>query len=382
MKLLFLSQAYKVEDQCGWNFSFERLVKEGVISEYINVPVRGFAKEHGWLAFYEYVVGLCKATTFDIVYFQFFHHGKHREVVSPRKCIENIRKILPDVVILTSSGDGFSDNWMMPDYPPELKEAYRYSDITFSTQMGKAADKLFNYGRSNLVFSPNGMCPLRFRAHQINFQKHHFDFDVVFVGSRNRGRFFNFISKYAYAAVKRERLVKTLFRHFGERFGVFGRGWNGIVPNQGYIPFSEQQKTFQRGRIVVGGNPYSYSDYYSSDRLFFEISSGIPTVELAVPRLNRVLRNQEHCYFCESIDEIVETCDRLLKVDPLVLYEKAGRAAQYIEERHTQYHRAKFELDTAIRYRENKRRLDVRFPYFLDEVDIEEEMKFAVRSKG
>jgi hypothetical protein len=268
---------------------------------------------------------------------------------------------------------------MKPDYPIEFKECSRYADITFSTQMGKAADKMARWGAKKIVYTPNSMCPLRFKAHHICPKTHRFDFDVVFVGSRNRGRFFNPLSMNSYAARKRERLVRALSMHFGERFGLFGNNWDGDFLNQGPTPFNDQQKTFQRGRIVVGGNPYSHSDYYSSNRVFFEISSGIPTVELAVPRLGRVLRDQDHCYFCQSIDGIIETCDRLLKCDPVELYAKAARAADYIAERHTQYHRMKFKIETAMRYRSNGNRLAVDFPFFLPEVDLAAEAKFAMR---
>jgi hypothetical protein len=379
MKVLFLSQGHTIEEQPGWHYSLQQLQREGLITDFVNVPVRGYARDHGWQEFYKHVVDLCTKTTFDMVYFHYFHHGRGREVESPRVCIKSIRQALPGVVILTSSGDPFSDNWMKPDFPMEFKECSRFADITFSTQMGKAADKMVRWGARNIVYTPNSMCPLRFKAHHIDFKAHHFDFDVVFVGSRNRSRFFNPLSKYSYAALKRERLTRALSQHFGTRFGLFGNNWDGVLPNQGPVPFNDQQKTFQRGRIVVGGNPYSYSDYYSSNRLFFEISSGIPTVELRVPRLDRVLRDQDHCYFCDSIDAIIATCDRLLKMDSEVLYKKAADAANYIAERHTQYHRMKFKIETALRYRTNGNKLDVQFPFFLPEVNINDEMKYAIR---
>ena len=134
-----------------------------------------------------------------------------------------------------------------------------------------------------------------------------------------------------------------------------------------------------RKQFFLGGTPYSISDYYASNRPFFSIASGVPTIELAVPRLDHILRDQEHCYFCHSIDEVIAQCDHLLKSDPVELYAKAALAADYIAERHTQYHRLKFQLETAIRHRQNGNRLDVAFPFFLPEVDLMNEMKYATR---
>ena len=379
MNVLFLSQGYKIEDHPGWHWALEQLQREGMISAFLNIPVRGYVEKYGWNAFYDHVEKLCNKTEFDVVYFHYFHHRHTQNVISPEKCILKIRSMLPQVIILASAGDGFSVNWLRPHYPFEFKEVSRCADITYSTQMGGAVDAMTNWGAKNIVYTPNSSCPVRFKSKHINIGQHRFEFDVVFVGSNNVGRMWNPLSRDLYESRARLKLVKELHGHFGNRFGLFGNNWDGVLFNHGVTPFSEQHNTFQRGRIVVGGNPYSLCDYYSSNRLFFEISSGVPTVELAVPRLDHVLRNQDHCYFCNSIDEIIETCDRLLKVDPEELYTLAANAADYIAERHTQYHRMKFKLETAVRYRENGNKLDVKFPFFLPEVDIDHEMKYAVR---
>ena len=277
-------------------------------------------------------------------------------------------------------GDGFSDNWMRIDYPNSFKQISRLADITFSTQMGKAANKMIKWGANNIVLSPNSMCQVRFKSQSIDFNKHKFDFDVVLLGSNNGNRLFNPISKHWWGAKKREQLVRSLYRKFGNKFGLFGNGWDYPCA-RGPIAFDQQQNAFRKGKIIVGGNPYSYSDYYSSNRLFFEISSGVPTVELFVPRLDKILRDNDHCYFAENVDVVIELCEQLLKEDKENLYIKAADAAKYIEEKHTQYHRMKFMLDTVKRYIKNNRRLDIDFPFFLPEVDLKEELKFATRIK-
>jgi hypothetical protein len=109
--------------------------------------------------------------------------------------------------------------------------------------------------------------------------------------------------------------------------------------------------------------------------------SGVPLVMYRTPRFDRILRENDQCYFVESPEETVETCNRLLKGDPEELYAKAAQTASYVAEHHTQYHRMKFKLDTAKRYRENDNQLDVRFPFFLPEVDLQDEMQYAIRRK-
>ncbi len=370
MRILFLSQGYTIGDHPGWHDALIKLKKEGLLSYFMNIPYLGFVREKGWNSFYNEVVNLCEQYSFDIVYFHYFHKkGKP----SPAKCIYKLRNLNKPPIIVTSGGDPFSDNWMKPDYPNDFKIISSMADITFSTQMGHAAKKMINWGARNIVFSPNGMCQVRFRANSINIDNHHFDFDVVFVGNKNESNIFNPLSRHWWFAKIRKQLVKKLYQKYGNNFGLFGHGWDYPCA-QGPIAFNQQQKTFRRGRIIVGGNPYSYSDYYSSNRLFFEISSGIPTIELLVPRLDKIIRNNDHCYFVNDIDEVIDRCESLLKSDKQILYYKAANAAKYIEEKHTQYHRMKFKIRTILNYI-NKKPLN--FPYFLPEVNINIERKFA-----
>ncbi len=378
MKVLFLSQGRKIEDHPGWDWSLKKLKEEGFVDDYLNIPWQGYGETHGWNEFYQHVVDITRTGKFDIVYFHYFHRG---DVPSPAKCINALKELPSKPTVITSAGDGFSDDWHSPDYPKCFKIASTCADIAFSTQMGKAADKMMRWGAKCVVYVPNSLCPVRFTNHSIDPTAHKFDFDVVMVGSRNHGVWYHPFSRNFKMAKIRTQMVKALCDHFGRRFGLFGRGWDGMISNQGPAPFDEQQKYFQRGRVLVGGNPYSFSDYYSSNRVFFEIASGVPTVELKVNRLDKVLRDGDQVYFADNVEGIVAKCEELLKQDPVTLYAKAARAAKEIVERHTQYHRMKFKLDTVRRYRANGNRLDVDFPFFLPEVNLEEEMKYAVRIK-
>lgn len=376
MKVLFLSQGRKIEDHPGWDWSLKKLKEERFIDDYLNIPWQGYGETHGWAAFYRHVVDTARTGKFDVVYFHYFHRP---DVPSPAECIKALKELPNKPVVITSAGDPFSCDWMMPDYPNNFKIASRFADIAFSTQMGKAADKMMAWGAKNVVYTPNSMCPVRFKSYAIT-PATHFDFDVVMLGSHNGARI-NPFSRHYWCGQKRNQLVRALNKHFGRRFGLFGHGWNGLESWQGPADFNTQQTTMQRGRILVGGNPYSPCDYYSSNRVFFEIASGVPTVELKVNRLDKVLRDGDQVYFADNVEGIVAKCEELLKQDPVTLYAKAARAAKEIVERHTQYHRMKFKLNTVSRYRANGNRLDVDFPFFLPEVNLEEEMKYAVRIK-
>ena len=373
MKLLFLSQGRKPHDHPGWLWSLEKLKSEGFIEDFLNVPWLGYGEAHGFDELYRYVIDLVKAEHFDVVYFHYFHSGGRP---SPERCIKELKSMNPAPVVLASCGDSFNNDWRPPYFPIEFQGASRVADITFATQMGKGAEKMRRWGAKRVVLTPNSLCPVRFKAYAIDPQTHRFDFDVVMIGSRNGGGL-NPLNTFFWRAKERERLVRALSNHFGVRFGLFGNGWGNLVGAQGPCAFDTQQLTMQRGRVVVGGNPYTDSDYYSSNRLFFEVASGIPTVEFCVNRLDRVVRDGDHVYFADSVDDVIANVERLLKEDPDVLYAKSAAAAKEMVEHHTQYHRMKFKLSCALEYMRKGSDFIPPFDFFLPEVDVESEAKFA-----
>jgi hypothetical protein len=376
MKILFLSQGYQVEDHPGWNDALEKLKEENEIEDFLNIPYFNYAEKYGWEAFYNEVINLCKNQNFDVVY---FHHFHKKGKPSPKRCLETLSNLSKRPIIVTSCGDGLSDNWMRPDYPEDFKEASKFSDITFSTQMGKAADKMLEWGAKNIVLSPLGICQRRFKVLNINYDKHSFDFNLVFLGSNNSSRLFNPISHHWWGAKKRQKLVKLLSKKLGDSFGLFGKNWN-YKSCQGFVNFDSQQKTFQKGKISIDAPPYSTSDYYMSNRPLFQITSSVPTILYNVPRLNKILRSEDHCYFVNDHNEAYQKYAELINGNYEMLLEKAKSAANYVYEKHTQYQRMKFHVDTIKRYKLNNYRLDVEFPFFLPEVDLESEKKFAIRT--
>ena len=373
MKVLFLSQGRKATEHPGWVCSLEKLKAEGFIVGFLNLPWVGYGEEHGFGALYRHVIELVRTERFDVVYFHYFHNGGRP---SPERCINELKAMKPAPVVITSCGDSFNSDWRPPYFPVEFQGASRAADITFATQMGEGARKMLRWGARRVILTPNSLCPIRFKAYAIDPKVHKFDFDVVMIGSRNGGGL-NPFNAFFWRAKERTSLVHALSKHFGDRFAIFGRGWGNLVSAQGLCAFDTQQQTMKRGRVLVGGNPYTNSDYYSSNRLFFEVASGIPTVELRVNRLDRIVRDGDQVYFADDIDGVIANVERLLKEDPAVLYHKAAVAANEMMEHHTQYHRMKFKLACALEYMRHGTAFTPPFDYFLPEVDVEFESKFA-----
>jgi len=379
MKLLFLSQGKKVSDHPGWDHSFRRLIDEGFLTGYANIPYHNWNIK--WPEIWDNVVDLCDRESIELVYFHYYHKTNN---LNPSSCISQLRKLKHQPTLFTSAGDPFSINWMMPNYPTSFKQCAKAVDLTFSTQMGKAADKMASWGVKNIVLSPNSVCPVRFvKGWRTDPTKHAFEFDIVMVGSKNAPHI-NPLSHHYWRFQNRKALVDALTRRYGKRFGLFGHGWQGYGSWQGPVPFDEQQIAFRRGRLALDSYPYSIADYYSSNRLFFMLASAIPAITYRVPRLDKLLRPEDHCYYFDDIPRLLALCDRLLDSNSDDLYTKSNNTAKYIEKRHTQYHRAKFIVETVKQYHSeklaNRSHSKLYLPFFLDSVDQETERNFAVRN--
>ena len=368
---LYLSQGYKIEDHPGHHDALMRLREEGEIGDFINLPYLGYAKEHGYDELWHEILTLCETHPITVVYFQYFHHPRNQD---PRDCMEKLRGLPSHPTLVSSSGDGLSVGWLLPYYPASFKQCASVSDLVFSTQMGPASEAIQSWGAKYVILLPNSMCQVRFFSTAIDLPSHQFDFDVSFIGSRNTGRLP--ISRNFWLGRERSELVRRLDQRYGKRLGLFGHGWNGLPSWQGPTAFKDIQNTFRRGRVCVDANPYSQYDYYSSNRPFFAIASGVPTVMLSVPRLDTILKPDWHCYYAHDVSSVIAQCDRLLNSDPAGLYKQSAQAAQDISRRHTQYHRMKFLVQTCKKYQNNGGTLSpqsLEFPYFADSVNIENE---------
>ena len=375
MRILYLSQGRKIEDHPGHHDALNRLTHEGFVENFFNLPCLGYAESHGYRALWREIIRLAKKNRSEIVYFQYFHHPRNED---PRECIEKLKRLPDSPVIVSSSGDPFSVDILPPHYPLSFKQCVQSSDIVFSTQMGNAAKAMVDWGAKYVILLPNSMCQVRFASSDVDLSTHSFDFDVCFIGSKNQGH--SPLSRHFWKGRERSLLIRSLEKRYGKKFGLFGHGWDGRLSWQGPILFEDIQVTFRRGRVLVDGNPYSSYDYYSSNRPFFAIATGIPTVLLNVPRLDKVLSPFLHCHYANNSSEIINICDHILDADPKEVYRRSALAAKDITDRHTQYHRMKFLVDVCQTFRESGASLTSScfdFPYFSSETKIPDEYPYC-----
>jgi hypothetical protein len=340
VRFLFLIQGKSIEDHPGYHDACLRLLDENLLSAYMPFcyygdPTRVSSWEQRW----ESLLHEARLFAPDLVLCHFFHGP----IKGTRILMDGLRSLPCKPTIASSCGDPFVPGFSFHNFPNSLRESTRAADLSFFSQMGAGAAAAAKWGARNIILWPHGLCQKRFKA-TVTSQLAPADFDVVFIGSHTAGR--NPLSSITKAAKARKLLVLELARRYGQRFGLFGHGWQGMQCWQGPIPYHMQVETMRRGRVVFGGYPHTSADYYLSDRPFIAIGSGIPFLDFAVPKVDRIFHNNEHWYLYRDRDSLLKLTGDILDADESIILSRASAAAECIRRNHTQYHRMKFAIQT------------------------------------
>ncbi len=339
MKLLFLLQGKEPKDQIGFHQAFERMVQSGQLETYHALPYLTYGQpppEH-WPRLHAAALDIIRVEDIDILFLQYFH----AEMADPRPFVAKARKVNPRLLVVTSCGDGFG-RWLHP-LPLSLRQASSVADLTFSTSMGYMADTLVRSGARNVVLMPNGVCQERFTLNMPESRDP--DFDVIFIGSGNGGR--NPFTPLSRAGRKRRAMIQALERRYGTRFAVFGSGWDGHSSWQGPVPFDDQHKAMWQSRLQVGGFPGSYATYYTSNRAYIAIASGVPLLDCNVPRVDKLMEPHRHWVPYRDIPEMLQLIDKMLNRPQEDLDSMGAEARDFALGSHTHAHRVREVIDIA-----------------------------------
>ncbi len=378
MRLLLLLQGRSPADQPGYHQAFADLQAAGVIEAYHCLPYLPAdpadpADPDHWPALYRRALALIADEAIDVLMLQWFHGP----LADPRPFLAEARRIRPQLQVVTSGGDPYG-RWLQRP-PASLFQAASQSDLCFLTSMGYMADALIAQGARNVLLMPNGACQLRFSAPVAPVASP--AFDVVFIGSNNGGR--NPFTRLSRSGRLRAEMVRQLTRRYGRRFGLFGLRWEGQPAWQGPVAYAEQHRAAARGRLQLGGFPGSVAPYYTSDRFYIAMASGVPLLDYRVPRVDRLATPDVHWRGYDSVPSLLRQVDRALDEPPEALQAAGRRARDYVLGAHTHAHRTREMVDILQALLE-ARRLGRPMPpprlrCFAPGVDPAAEAPFAVR---
>jgi hypothetical protein len=360
--------------------SLQRMVADGTLRGGTAMDVRSSQSAREQADSWRHVIDRARDRRSEYVV---LHHFHNPSLIDPAPAIERIQALPHRPVVALTNGDAFNDGLLRPSLPSMLLGATRAVDVVFSTSMGPLADHLAKRADARVALLPHGVCQARFGA-PAGPSREEPDFRVVMIGSNNRPR--NPLRGYHWLARRREQLVHRLSARFGSGFGLFGHGWEGVPGWQGPIPFEQQQAACRRAEVVVGGTPFSPARYYTSDRVFIQIASGVPFVDLAVEGTDTILREGQHWHLATSLGDVVSRCEGLLARAAAERELMGVEAANFVYAHHSVEARCRSLLETLTRLRgallagSPPPAPDLRF--LLPEVDRASEFGLATRSWG
>lgn len=358
---------------------YNRLVASGVLRHVVALPAEG---PSGVALGDAYWSGALKHVRDFDVSLLIFHYYHAPSFPDPRPFVARFRRLANAPFVVSTLGDAFMNGFLnRPNVPRSFLQAASQSDLVTLTSMGALADYVARRTPAPIVLMPNAACQVRFGATAANRAvEPSREFDVVFIGSRNAPR--NPLRPYWHAARRRAQLVNQLGRRFGSRFAVFGRGWKGFVGVKGPIPFGSQVSAARRGRVVVGGVPFSRERYYTSNRPFMQMTAGVPFVDARVDGVDTLL-TPDRDWFLADDAAIVDVVERLLERSDSELEQVGASGASRVLRTHMEHHRTAAIAENVARLRMRRTggsRVQPHLPFFTPETDLEREHEHATRN--
>jgi hypothetical protein len=185
------------------------------------------------------------------------------------KKLENLKN--KNIIFGLWDGDLFGD-FFNKNIPKTLKKFGKISDATFVQGLGYFSKKMEQIGSKNVEFVPAVGDRNRFDIENKNKNKN--KYDVVLIGN-NHKRKISFMDMEG--AKLRRKIVKLFTDKLGDRFAVFGMGWEKCSSNKGRLDYTKQAEVYHNAKIAIGTNNLS-AKYYFSDRLPIAMLSGKPVV--------------------------------------------------------------------------------------------------------
>jgi hypothetical protein len=331
MRILVLGQGRNFPvDHAGGHDGFVRLLQEGRIAAYDHLSALDLAQRFGWQGMWSEVKRKVEEMNANVLFLRLFHHP---QATDPTAGLLAIKQLPQKPMIITSLGDPFG-RWFNT-MPAAYRAATKCADLNLLSGMGFLARQLVQQGTKNIVLMPLAVCQKRFNNEFVPVANP--EFDVLFIGSKVQAR--NPFGHYFWCARNRAKMVELLTRRYGKKFAIFGKGWDGNPSWQGPCNYQEQQKICQRARVVVGGMPNGYHDYYLSDRPFIALGSGVPFVDYHVPGIEAIFHDQIDWWLVEHIQDYARKVEALFTMSADARREYGENITTKIKQQHTSYHR-------------------------------------------
>jgi len=209
------------------------------------------------------------------------------DIITPQS-IKTAKSIVENCIFSNWSGD------VRDHASKEMINISNVVDYTFISSTGqielyqKAGAKNVHYwqiGYDHKLFFP--------------LNKNNFKYDLIFIGNMYQANTFA-------DAKKRSDLILNLKKSLGERFKIFGSGYDpqcgsGIKS----IPFNKVNEVYNDSLCILSISNYNDISHYFSDRLLVCLASGRPTISYRFPEFETYFSDNLDILIAHSLDDIL-----------------------------------------------------------------------------
>lgn len=274
MKVLLMPLCYSAERQQGIIDAFRELGCELEVFDYYTHYENHHRNQRNTR---QSLIETAKRFKPDLVYCQIQH-----TVILDASSIQAIRTFIPTVKIVQYTVD------IRASIQNSYYNVSKVSDMNLICSTGQLQmyrdNSVPNVHFLQVGYSPALHCP------EIE-PKEKYDYDVVFVANINS------IELYP-GNSERIDSVYALKREFGEKFGLFGNGWNRELKAVRSVDITKVvEEAYSKSFCCISISHFNEVDHYYSDRLLHCLASGRPTVSWHFPKYES--------YFVDGCDLVI-----------------------------------------------------------------------------
>ncbi len=317
-RLLYLPNEPVEGWQSGPRNAFRRMLAAGAVADCRIVSFELEAARQGAAATRRVILETCRDFGPDIVLWQ---HVGNFEIDD--SLLHTIRNGSTSPLLVYHEADVFGRWIKRPTRPMGILA--RAADLTFTVGGGWWADRMRSLGARDVRYLPHYYDADMFGGDWTPPTERRFD--VVMIGNLVESRL-RFTGYGLPGTRERRELASSLHERYGERFALFGRGWDRFPFARGPVPFAEQEKVIRDAWLSVIWDHFPDIPDYFSDRLPISLAAGVAHATNAHPGYDRTFENGGNLIFEPTLPRLLARIDAALAAprDRLAAIGLAGQA--------------------------------------------------------
>ena len=299
-RLLYLPDEGEIGDQAAPRRAFARLADEGRLAGYEAFSFLVEARSGGPDEAIAQLLALVDRFAPTVILWS--HPGRFPVTAG---LVEGLRARPDRPVIALQDMDAYGQVRARPG--KGTRTLARTADVVYLSGRGPLTRVFRRWGARHIRYAFAGVDTVRFGTPWTPSRER--ELDVVMIANRSRGRYPGTARP---GARPRVHLAAELQRRHGDRFGLYGAGWDGFPSALGPVDFDRQTEINRRAWVSASWDHFPRIGSYCSNRVPISLLSGIPHVTNYNPGLDTIYPPGSGLFWVRSVRAVADTVDRIL----------------------------------------------------------------------